>query len=399
MKLLNTGLSALIGSVVLVLSACGGGSGTAPSTPTPTPIPSQPAPAAWSVTGSQQTARYMHTATLLLSGKVLVIGGISLRGDGQTAPAAPNNLSSVEQYDPATKAWSAVAPLATSRYGHTATVLANGKVLVAGGQNPAGATASVELYDPATNTWTAGPSLATTRINHTATLLPNGKVLVAGGRDDFNHLSNGAEIYDAATNTWVVVGSMAAARYSHSATLLPNGKVLFVGGNGINSTLPGPEIYNPTTDTWTAAAMPTAAVGEGTATLLANGKVLFVRGYTSTQNAELYDPASNTWTLAGTLSTSHAIHTTTLLPNGTVLLVGGGTVSVHSATTYATDVTELYDPATNTWSVSAPLVVGPRLGHTATMLGTGAVLITGGTPASGWWYQPTRAETALYTLL
>ncbi len=111
-------------------------------------------------------------------------------------------------------------------------------------------------------------------------------------------------------------------------------------------------------------------------------------------NAELYDPATNSWTLAGSLTTAHEDHTATVLPNGTILLVGGGYTSVHSATTYATDTTELYDPATNIWSRSNPLSVGPRLGHTATLLRDGAVLVVGGTQASGWWYQPSRANAA-----
>ena len=111
---------------------------------------------------------------------------------------------------------------------HTATLLPNGKVLVAGGYN-GGALTSAELYDPASGTWTATGSLNTARYDHTATLLPNGKVLVAGGISNGSDLTS-AELYDPASGTWTATGSLNTARYEHTATLLPNGKVLVAGG-------------------------------------------------------------------------------------------------------------------------------------------------------------------------
>src|SRR5262249_25578657 len=115
---------------------------------------------------------------------------------------------------------------------HTATLLPNGKVLVAGGewQDPDSGTkslSSADLYDPATGIWSGTGSLGTARAYHTATLLPNGKVLVVGGYDSyvFDPLAS-AELYDPATGAWSPTGSLAAARYSHTATLLANGKVL-----------------------------------------------------------------------------------------------------------------------------------------------------------------------------
>jgi len=118
--------------------------------------------------------------------------------------------------------------LATARYFHTATLLPNGKVLVAGGAIGYTPLASAELYDPATGTWTATESLHTARFFHTATLLPNGKVLVAGGAGN-GYLAS-AELYDPATETWTATGSLHTARDLHTATLLPNGKVLVAGG-------------------------------------------------------------------------------------------------------------------------------------------------------------------------
>jgi hypothetical protein len=145
-------------------------------------------------------------------------------------------------YDPATGAWSATASLATARYGHTATLLPNGKVLVASGWSGSTSdTASAELYDPETG-WTATGSLATARGLHTATLLPNGKVLVAGG--GFGTAFASAELYDPGTGTWTATGSLATARESHTATLLPNGKVLVVGGAGGSGYLASAELYD-----------------------------------------------------------------------------------------------------------------------------------------------------------
>src|SRR5439155_1366266 len=127
----------------------------------------------WRITGSMATAREFHTATLLPNGKVLVAGG----GDG-----GGSTFASAELYDPATGIWTATGSIATARSAHTATLLPNGQVLVAGGTNyPIGTLASAELYDPATGIWTMTGSMATARAGHTATLLPNGQVLVAVG--------------------------------------------------------------------------------------------------------------------------------------------------------------------------------------------------------------------------
>ena len=143
-------------------------------------LPSADAPFTFGNTGSLNTARYFHTATLLPNGKVLVAGGAGSSG---------NYLASAELYNPASGSWTPTGSLANARYAHTATLLPNGKVLVAGG-----AGTSTELYDPASGTWAVTGNLATGRLYHTATLLPNGKVLVAGG-DNIGSLAS-AELYD-----------------------------------------------------------------------------------------------------------------------------------------------------------------------------------------------------------
>ena len=270
-------------------------------------------------TGSLTTARFYHTATLLPNGKVVVAGGQDY--------SSSNALASAELYDPASGTWTATGRLATARAYHTATLLPNGKVLVAGGAGNSGILTSAELYDPASGTWTATGSLAAARYGHTATLLlPNGKVLVAGGIDvTGNTVLASAELYDPASGTWTATGSLATARAYHTATLLPNGKVLVAGGVGNGSTLASAELYDPANGMWTATGSLATSRNQHTATLLPNGQMLVAGGVNNANlvSAELYDPASETWTATGNLSAARAYHTATLLPNGQVLVAGG----------------------------------------------------------------------------
>ncbi len=175
----------------------------------------------WTITGSLAIGRYDHTATLLPNGKVLVAGGT----DDDFA------LRSAELYDPASGTWTVTGSLAAVRQYHTATLLPNGEVLVVGGfvHDIDFAFASAELYHPASATWTATGSMGTGRSRHTATLLPNGKVLVAGGEDG-EYVVMSAEVYDPTSGTWTATGSLTTARFRHTATLLSNGKVLVAGG-------------------------------------------------------------------------------------------------------------------------------------------------------------------------
>jgi N-acetylneuraminic acid mutarotase len=267
---------------------------------------------------------------------VLVAGGCCKPGNPFVG------LASAELYDPSTRSWSLTGSLNVARSGHTATLLADGEVLVAGGTCNGSAYGcdagsflvnlkSAELYDPATGVWTKTGSMAVGRELHTATLLGNGQVLVTGGfnscDDDFCSDLREAELYDPATGTWRAAKPMRAAREQHTATLLSDGTVLVAGGldeggfgrNG--STYSSAEIYDPTFDRWSAAASMNARRFGQSATLLPGGWVLVAGGGTST--SEVYEPGPALWVPVGSLGTTRTGHTATLLANGEVLVAGG----------------------------------------------------------------------------
>ncbi|OJH36916.1 Kelch repeat-containing protein [Cystobacter ferrugineus] len=328
--------------------------------------------ASWAPTSAMVTPRYLHTATLLPNGKVLVVGGKNVDA----------TLATVEVYDPATGTWSPTGSMTTPRYSHTATLLPNGKVLVVGGIG-SGFLATAEVYDPATGTWNPTGSMSLTRYSHTATLLPNGQVLVAGGYDNGGSALVPAEVYDPATGTWRRAGNLAMRRFEHTATLLPNGKVLIVGGYNTLGIVGPTEVYDPAADAAVVIGSPLFSRYRHGAVLLSNGQVLVAGGqYSAT--AELYDPVAGSWHITSTMATPRTEYTATLLPNGKVL-VSGGTSARGSFLTMA----EVYDPATGTWRITSAMATS-RGGHTATLLPNGKVLISGG--YNGFTYYLRAAE-------
>jgi hypothetical protein len=220
-----------------------------------------------------------------------------------------------------------------ARGSHTATLLQNGLVLVAGGAT-GGYLSSAELYNPATGAWSTTGSLHVPRANHTATLLPNGQVLVAGGYNLTDTDTTSVELYDPATGVWTPTASLKTGRSRHTATLLQNGLVLVAGGEGSNGTvdLTSAELYNPATGLWSTTGSLNTAREYHTATLLPNGQVLTAAGgFPTTTSAELYDPATGSWSVTGSLNQARNRHTATLLLNGTVL-ASGGTTAVSGLT-------------------------------------------------------------------
>lgn len=327
----------------------------------------------FSSTGNLTIPRVGHTATLLSNGKVLLAGGLS-HGDYQTT---------AEVYDSATGIFSATGRLNYERNAHTATLLTNGKVLLAGGDEGFGPHKSAELYDPASGTFSATGSLASPRFSSTATRLPNGKVLIVGGdfSDDGNPFNAIAavELYDPAAGTFSTVGNLSGARFSHSATLLADGRVLIAGGFG-SGVLSSAQLYDPATGTISTTGSLLTKRYDHAAALLPNGKVLIAGGWTldvatSTtgplSSAELYDPASGTFSATGSLARVRSNPTATLLPDGSVLIAGGRDDGSNLSTA------ELYDPVSGTFKAAGSPAIA-RSSHTATLLSSGKVLLAGG---------------------
>ncbi|HEX6006188.1 MAG TPA: kelch repeat-containing protein [Burkholderiales bacterium] len=328
--------------------------------------------ARWVATGPLNVPRYAHTATLLADGNVLVVGGSGPDGA----------LASAERYDPVTGKWRVVASPAVARNHLTATLLFDGNVLVVGGSE------RPEIYDPVADTWSMTAGTVEPHFSHTATRLASGKVLVVGGTGDFSvpSVPFTAELYDPATGQWAAAGNPRWARIQHTATLLVNGTVLVAGGISNNDyedgELPDPqnaEIYDPATNSWREVGMPLRTDGH-TATLLANGKVLVVggTGFLIAGPAQLFDTTSETWRDLGPLNAERLNHTATLLSSGKVLLAGSGALRGTGVST----AVETYDPATERFASTASLGVG-RQSHTATLLANGNVLVAGGMGHAG----------------
>jgi hypothetical protein len=273
----------------------------------------------------------------------------------------------------------------------TATLLPDGRVLFLD--------VISKIYDPATGRLANASLPPTGRVLDSATLLQDGKVLIAGGSVNNKTVAT-ADVYDPATDTYQPTGPMAHKRAAHSATRLADGRVLITGGGkvdtdpadaGTPTKFPAPEIYDPTSGTFgPASEMGTPRVLQ-TATLLKDGRVLVTGGAGEPKkkggqgkvlaSTELYDPTTDTWSPSGDMSTPRAYHTATTLADGRVLIAGGVSttdgLSKADATDPAPKSAEIYDPASGTFAPVDALVAA-RIGHSATLLPDGHVLLAGG---------------------
>jgi N-acetylneuraminic acid mutarotase len=320
------------------------------------------------------TPRTGHTATLMNDGRVLVVGG-----DAGVPGTASIPVATAEIYDPVSMQWAFVNPLPAPRFGHAATLLNDGRVLVAGGTDATGAIlASVEIFNPVTQTWTAGASLNTARKSPDTTLLADGRVLVSGGANANGRLAS-AEVYDPVADSWSSAGTMNVARELHSATLMRNGQVLVVGGEASSPAVtPIAERYDPTANTWT----PTGALQYGvtglSAVVLVSGKVLMSGSY-----AEIYDPVADSWQFSVPIPTTGLPPEQTGSDGTTAILMADGRVFVGG---------QIYDPVAQTWNYPGTSVPTAS-GATTTALQNGQALVVGGvnwgTTAEADYYSST----------
>ncbi|TMF25589.1 MAG: hypothetical protein E6I31_01720 [Chloroflexi bacterium] len=309
----------------------------------------------------------------------------------------------VQAKGPQTGAWSKTPDLPEGHVAHTATLLLDGRVLIAGGSDVRGvATSTCELFDPKANRWIHTTSLNEARAGQAATLLANGDVLISGGETGLGIYPIGplasAEIYHPASNRWTPAAPMHMPRRMHTAVALRDGRVLVVGGtlapgSPLAATqLAEAEVYDPGRDAWSMVGTGLPPVIQQAATLMTNGTVVATGGSTdmgfATASAEVFDPATNRWQpTTWPMANARYGHTATLMPDGKVLLVGGYSTEPQTVGGFVYPnpqllrTSETFDLRGNT-GVRVGYSMIPRLEHTATLLRNGLVLVVGSAYAS-----------------
>ncbi|HUX67921.1 MAG TPA: IPT/TIG domain-containing protein [Terriglobales bacterium] len=315
------------------------------------------------------------TSTLLADGRVLIAGGADAQGQA---------TQSALLYDPRTASFSPTGNLQVARLLHTATLLPDGKVLIAGGmvqnggtETAASFTAVSELYDPATGTFTATGSLGQARAGAMATLLPSGDVLVAGGFTLGTTGTAGSELYDEASGAFATGPGMSTDQLGRAReNLLPTGKVLVSSPNGGYEA----DLYEPQQNAFAATGSQDEIQFLAPTAPLPNGDVVVAGGFTdygqpvTYSNAERYQTALGLWEDVNPLQQPLFAESATLLPDGQVLFAGG---SGFDALDGFLSADELFDPSLNQFRYTGGLP-GTLLGHSATLLQDGTVLLVGG---------------------
>ncbi len=323
-----------------------------------------------------------HTATLLRDGKVLIAGGMRANQDFHR---------SAELYDPASGTFQLTGDMNLARVGHVAVLLASGKVLIAGGWiGPHECTDTAELYDPSTRKFAPIAKMTQRRGRPTASPLADGDFLIMGGaeRDNAGGTAT-AEVFHAATLTFERVGAMHGARLAHSATLLRDGRVLIAGGRAEHVSAEA-ELYDPKARQFVATGRMLKPRYKHIAGLLPDGRVLVAGGsddrdWTGAMSeAEIYDPQTGQFVLASPLNAPRfkLPGEAAPLPSGELLIAGGSSR------------VEIYNPSSSRFRLAAGQLSNAWHFMTETRLVDGAVLLTGGYPDSDqataptWIYRP-----------
>ncbi len=337
--------------------------------------------------------RMWHTATSLTDGRILLVGG---------SQAVDDFLTGVDIVDPTTGQTSPAAPLHRPRQAHTATLLQDGRVLVVGGYAlPWQWLNDAEVYDPIQDTWTEVPPLHPHGVTHSATLMQDGRVLVVGGNIGSGLFTERAEIFDPQTNAWVEAPSLPAERADHSAQLLNDGRVLVAGGQTDASGLVGGDalLYDPITNIWAATSPMVKPRIWAQSARLGDGRVLVTGGMTLedmpqntfTAHTEIYDPATNTWSAAKAMTQPRYSHFLFSLPNGNMVVLGGARdwECCWTSDSFVRAI-DVYDPGADIWRTVAELPQ-PRAQAAAAALPNGCIWLSGGR----WLYTTHAADSWL----
>src|SRR5436309_10583160 len=341
----------------------------------------------WVAAGNMSAARSGACTVALNDGRLLISGGADANG-----PTATADLFST------TGSWSAAASMNSPRSHQSCAVLQDGRVLVAGGTTSGGGiTNSAEIYDPSADSWSPAGLMPAGLMNDarsgaTASVLQDGRVLIAGGQNS-GGASNTLEIFDPNSGNFSNAGTMSSPRQDHAAAVLSDGRVLIVGGssdgtNALNTT----DIYDPQAGSVSPGPVMSTARAKHTATTLLDGTVVVIGGSNGTADlasAEFFDPAANNFNAAGSLATARSKHSAFLLPNNNeVLVVGGQSAGKDLASA------ELYIPWQKAFQATGAMAT-PRSDASGAALtkADGRVFIAGGSSASAELYGFATVKT------
>jgi hypothetical protein len=318
------------------------------------------APGTFAAVGSMSEGRSSPTATLLADGTVLVAGG---NGSDQV-------LSSAERFDPGTNSFTPVGEMSTPRLAHAAVRLQDGRVLVAGGLGPGGASSSVDVFDPETNQFTPVDDMTEPRYGAAAAVLSDGQVLIAGGKGASDSPLNTAEIFNPKTETFQTTGSMAIRRSAHALVTLGDGRVVVFGG-AFNTAV---EIYDPASGQFIRQGKTVTTLDQPAPSLLADGKILVADDFSRV--IEVYDPATGASAQTGITSSLHFGTRGVVLADRQILMASGltGLDALRPIKT-----AELVNPTTG-GAISVGAMIAARAFAVGALLQDGRVLFVGGLP-------------------